>query len=123
MRRTQPSIKRPKFLQQPMSNCYNGYMVNNNNNNNKIMILICFPSPRHFRPGGSCLVLALFFILLIFSFNSFFFIYITFYHCLVHYRSCREDFFYTNMFIYRQASAVCFYLFYLKKKNKKLMTN
>ena len=27
MRRTQPSTKRPKFLQQPMSN---GYMVNNN---------------------------------------------------------------------------------------------
>ena len=31
MRRTQPSTKRPKFLQQPMSICYNGYMVNNNN--------------------------------------------------------------------------------------------
>ena len=31
VRRTQPSTKRPKFLQQPMSNCYNGYMVNNNN--------------------------------------------------------------------------------------------
>ena len=29
--RTQPTTKRPKFLQQPMSNCYNGYMVNNNN--------------------------------------------------------------------------------------------
>ena len=36
VRRTQPSTKRPKFLQQPMSNCYNGYMVNNNNNNNGI---------------------------------------------------------------------------------------
>ena len=22
--------KKPKFLRQPMSNCYNGYMVNNN---------------------------------------------------------------------------------------------
>ena len=32
MRRTQPSTKRPKFLQQPMSTCYNGYMVNNINN-------------------------------------------------------------------------------------------
>ena len=31
VRRTQPITKRPKFLQQPMSNCYNGYMVNNNN--------------------------------------------------------------------------------------------
>ena len=31
VRRTQPSTKRLKFLQQPMSNCYNGYMVNNNN--------------------------------------------------------------------------------------------
>ena len=32
----QPSTKdqnffKPTFLQQPMSNCYNGYMVNNNN--------------------------------------------------------------------------------------------
>ena len=24
----------PNFFQQPMSNCYNGYLVNNNNNNN-----------------------------------------------------------------------------------------
>ena len=32
MRRTQSLTKRPKFLQQLMSNCYNGYMVNNNNN-------------------------------------------------------------------------------------------
>jgi len=30
--RMQPSSKRPKFLQQPMSNCYNGYMVNKNIN-------------------------------------------------------------------------------------------
>ena len=27
-----PAHQRPKFLQQPMSNCYNGYMVNTNNN-------------------------------------------------------------------------------------------
>ena len=32
VRKTQPITKRPKFLQQPMSNCYNGYMVNNINN-------------------------------------------------------------------------------------------
>ena len=32
LHRTQPSTKRPKFLQQPMSNCYNGYIINNNNN-------------------------------------------------------------------------------------------
>ena len=32
VRRTQPITKRPTFLQ-PMSNCYNGYMVNNNKNN------------------------------------------------------------------------------------------
>ena len=31
MRRTQLLPKRPKFLPQPMSKCYNGYMVNNNN--------------------------------------------------------------------------------------------
>ena len=31
MFRTQPITKRSKFLQQPMSNCYIGYMVNNNN--------------------------------------------------------------------------------------------
>ena len=31
VRRTQPITKRPKKFQQPMSNCYNGYMVNNNN--------------------------------------------------------------------------------------------
>ena len=35
--------QRPKFLQQPMSNCYNGYMVNNNNTskeNNCIEIMV-----------------------------------------------------------------------------------
>ena len=31
MRKTQPTTKRAKFLRQPMSNCYNSYMVNNNN--------------------------------------------------------------------------------------------
>ena len=31
VRRAQPITKRPKFLQQPMSNYYNSYMVNNNN--------------------------------------------------------------------------------------------
>ena len=31
MRGKKPITKMPKFLQQPMSNCYNGYMVNNNN--------------------------------------------------------------------------------------------
>ena len=39
VRRTRPITihHRPKFFQQPMSNCYNGHMVNNNNNNmNKI---------------------------------------------------------------------------------------
>ena len=45
MRRTQPSSKRPKFLQQPMSNCYNGYMVNNNN---KRTILSLFHLRKYF---------------------------------------------------------------------------
>ena len=31
VRRTQHITIGQKFLQQPMSNCYNGYMVNNNN--------------------------------------------------------------------------------------------
>ena len=36
----QPITERPKSLQQPMSNCYIGYMVNNNNNTNVIKIRI-----------------------------------------------------------------------------------
>ena len=33
VRTTQPTNKTPTFLQQPLSNCYNGYMVNDNNTN------------------------------------------------------------------------------------------
>ena len=32
MCRTQSVTIRPTFLDQPMTNCYNGYMVNNSNN-------------------------------------------------------------------------------------------
>ena len=40
LRRTQPITKRPKFLQQPMFNYYNGYMVNNNNITLEVNIII-----------------------------------------------------------------------------------
>ena len=40
MRGTQPTTKRPKFLQQPTSNCYNGYMINNNNNVYPYLLLL-----------------------------------------------------------------------------------
>ena len=46
VRRTQPSTKRPKFLQQPMSICYNGYMVNNNNLGHKCGVGVRSGQPR-----------------------------------------------------------------------------
>ena len=47
VRKPQPITKRPKFLQQPMSNCYKGYMVKNNN----ISYLYSFRNPIS-KPGS-----------------------------------------------------------------------